>query len=112
MHNILLILIIPIVSTSSNAALLNYNENWNNNEFISSVKNPHLRVKRGEHDLLDFGTGSTFPPDAELEDDNKEPETTEHTYYTMTTHTDNEEIFAQNYIDIQKWISEGGAVGQ
>ena len=30
----------------------------------------------------------------------------------MTTHTDNEEIFAQNYIDIQKWISEGGAVGQ
>ena len=75
MQNIILILIIPIVSTSSNAALLNYNENWNNNEFISSVKNPHLRVKRGEHDLLDFGTGSTFPPDAELEDDNKEPET-------------------------------------
>nr|CAD2141074.1 unnamed protein product [Meloidogyne enterolobii] len=112
MQNILLILIIPIVSASSNAALLNYNENWNNNDFISSIKNPHLRVKRGEHDLLDFGTGSTFPPDAELEDDNKEPETTEHSYYVMTTHTNNEELFSQNYVDIQKWIGEGGAVGQ
>lgn len=88
---------------------LNYNEDWNS-EFISSFDS-NRRVKR-EDDLLDFGTGSTFPPDVEVEDENKEPETTEHTYYVMTTHPNNEEIFAENYLDIQKWISEGGAVGQ
>ena len=63
--------ILPFVAAAS--AALNYNENWNG-EIISNII-PHRRVKRGEHDLLDFGSGSTFPPDAELEDDNKLPET-------------------------------------
>ncbi|KAF7639569.1 hypothetical protein Mgra_00000898 [Meloidogyne graminicola] len=104
---ILILLILPLISSIN--TLLNYNENWNS-EIINDIIS-HKRVKRGEHDLLDFGSGSTFPPDAEVEDDNNEPETTEHTYYVMTIQPNNEEIFAENYLDIQKWISEGGAVG-
>lgn len=76
------------------------------------------RTKRGEHELLDFGSpagGSTFPPDYEIEDDNKEtkgPETTEHNYYNMTTYTNNTEVFQRHYVDVDKWIHQGGAKGQ
>lgn len=64
-HRILLALILP----SLLPLISSYSENAIG-EYIGFV--PLKRVKRGEHDMLDFNSPSTFPPNYEIEDENKE----------------------------------------
>ncbi|KAL3094472.1 hypothetical protein niasHS_004852 [Heterodera schachtii] len=127
--SLLLLLLLPFLSVPSVVAFSSYSEMTadsadQRHEFVPlSVSG---RTKRqtaaaagmATDDLLDMSE-STFPPEYEVEDDNKEDKTTpegsattsEHTYYNMTTINHNQTVFDATYVDVAKWISDGGAEG-
>uniref|UniRef100_A0A914GWX5 Plexin domain-containing protein 2 n=1 Tax=Globodera rostochiensis TaxID=31243 RepID=A0A914GWX5_GLORO len=113
-----LLLLLLFLAYSAGFSYSELADSLNHDEFVPRrEKKEAVPSGVAKDDLLDMNE-STFPPEYDVEDDNKEDKkaegsatTSEHTYYNMTTINNNQTLFDATYVDVAKWISKGGAEG-